>query len=90
VNTIFDRDAIPGSTQLRRYGLSLLAIVGITALGILQHVFTTTSLNLEQWGICLGIALSLVVVEELIKVFVRRRTREPVPSSVDRPAALAA
>ena len=28
VHTIFDRDAIPGSTQLRRYGLSLLAIVG--------------------------------------------------------------
>ncbi len=90
VHTIFDRDAIPGSTQLRRYGLSLLAIIGITALGILQHVFKTTSLTLEQWGICLGIALSLVIVEELLKVVVRRRTREHVPTSVDGPATMAA
>ena len=79
VHTIFDRDAVPGSAQSRRYGLSLLAIVGITAIGFLQRVFSTTSLNFEQWWICIGLASSLVVVEELIKVFVRRRTREPLP-----------
>ena len=90
VHTIFDRDAVPGPAQLRRYGLSLLAIVGITAIGFLQRVFSTTSLTFEQWWICVGLAASLVVVEELIKVFVRRRTREPSPTSVDEPAAMAA
>ena len=30
VNTIFDRDAVPAVAQLRRYGVSLLAIVAIT------------------------------------------------------------
>ena len=30
LNTIFDRDAVPGVAQLRRYGISLLAIVAIT------------------------------------------------------------
>ena len=30
LNTIFDRDALPGVAQLRRYGVSLLAIVAIT------------------------------------------------------------
>jgi P-type Ca2+ transporter type 2C len=89
VHTIFDRDAVPGSAQLRRYGLSLLAIVSITAIGFLQRVFSTTSLTFEQWWICIGLAASLLVVEELIKIFVRRRTREPVPASVDRPAAMA-
>ncbi|HEX5938166.1 MAG TPA: cation-transporting P-type ATPase [Actinomycetota bacterium] len=89
VNTIFDRDAIPGSTQLRRYGLSLLAIVAITALGILQRLFSTTSLSFEQWWICIGVAASLVVVEELIKVFIRRRSRERLPAGADRAAAVA-
>ena len=30
LDTIFDRDAIPGVAQLRRYGISLLAIIAIT------------------------------------------------------------
>ena len=34
-NTIFDRDAIPGAMQLRRYGVALLAIIAVTALGFL-------------------------------------------------------
>ena len=33
VNTIFDRSAIPGTIQLRRYGIALVAIVAVTALG---------------------------------------------------------
>jgi len=90
VHTIFDRDAVPGPAQSRRYGIALLAIVSITAIGFLQRVFSTTSLSFEQWWICIGLATSLVVVEELIKVFVRRRTREPLPASVDEPAAMAA
>jgi Ca2+-transporting ATPase len=80
VHTIFDRDAVPGSAQLRRYGISLLAIIGITALGILQRVFTTTSLTFDQWWICIGLAASLIVVEELIKVFIRRRKQPDAPT----------
>jgi hypothetical protein len=30
-------------------------------------------LSFNQWWICIGIAFSLVVVEELIKFFIRRR-----------------
>jgi len=40
-------------------------------------------LTLGQWGICLGIALSLVVVEEVIKIFIRRRTRSTAPVAQD-------
>jgi Ca2+-transporting ATPase len=75
-NTIFDRDAIPGSAQLRRYGLALVATLAITALGFLQRIFDTTSLTFGQWCTCLGIAVSIVVVEELIKL-VQRRSATP-------------
>jgi P-type Ca2+ transporter type 2C len=75
-NTIFDRDAIPGSAQLRRYGLALIATLAITALGFLQRIFDTVSLTFGQWCTCLGIAVSIVVVEELIKL-VQRRSASP-------------
>jgi Ca2+-transporting ATPase len=80
VNTIFDRSAIPGTIQLRRYGIALVAIVAVTALGFLERIFSTVSLSFSQWWICIGIAASLVFVEELIKVFVRRRARREAPS----------
>jgi P-type Ca2+ transporter type 2C len=74
-DTIFDRAAIPGPTQLRRYGIALLAIIAVTTIGFLQRIFDTTELNLAQWGICIGIAASLVVIEELIKLVLRQRDR---------------
>ena len=61
--------------QLRRYGLALLAIILITALDFLQRIFDTTALSFAQWCICIGIAASLVVVEELIKLVLRHRAQ---------------
>ena len=75
--SIFDRDAMPGPTQLRRYGVALVAIVAATAIGFLQRILVTTSLTFAQWGICIGIAASLVLVEEVIKLFLRRKERRP-------------
>ena len=89
VNTIFDRSAIPGTIQLRRYGIALLAIVAVTALGFLQRIFSTVSLSFSQWWICIGIAATLVLVEELIKVFVRRRARRGVPAGIAKAMAAA-
>ena len=76
VNTIFDRDAVPGVMQLRRYALSLIAIVLITSLDFLQRIFDTTALTFTQWCICIGIAASIVVVEEL------DQARPPAPCVV--------
>jgi Ca2+-transporting ATPase len=74
-NTIFDRDAVPGPTQLRRYGIALLAIIAATGIGFLQRILVTTSLSFAQWSTCIGIAASLVLVEEVIKLFLRRKER---------------
>jgi P-type Ca2+ transporter type 2C len=77
-NTIFSRAALPGPTQLRRYGIVVLAIIAVTTIGFLQRIFQTVELNLTQWSICIGIAASLVVIEELIKLVIRRRHRRAV------------
>ena len=42
-------------------------------LDFLGRIFDTTSLSFNQWCICAGIAVSLVVVEELIKLVLRHR-----------------
>jgi Ca2+-transporting ATPase len=73
--TIFDRSAIPGATQLRRYGIALVAIVAVTSLDILKRIFETIELNFWQWSVCVGFALSLVLVEEVIKLVIRLRER---------------
>jgi Ca2+-transporting ATPase len=91
VNTIFDRSAIPGIMQLRRYGIALLAIILVTSLDILQRIVGTTALSFNQWCICAGLAASLVVVEELIKLVLRSQAMDgPGPpgagSGVRKPA----
>jgi Ca2+-transporting ATPase len=73
VNTIFNRAAIPGAAQLRRYGFALAAIILVTWLDPLEKIFGTADLSLALWGACIGIALTLVVVEEIIKLALRRR-----------------
>jgi Ca2+-transporting ATPase len=87
LGTIFDREALPGATQLRRYGVALLAIIAVTTIGFLQRIFGTTDLNFNNWVICIGLAASLVLVEELAKVFLRRRRAadQPTPSAVPAP-----
>ncbi len=88
-NTIFDRDAIPGRVQLRRYGLSLLAIILVTTIGLLQRIVGTTELALSQWGLALGFALSLLVIEEVIKLVLRRRTAATQHEVTNAPALAA-
>jgi Ca2+-transporting ATPase len=90
VHTIFNVHTLPGPTQLRRYGLALAAIILVTEIGFLQRVFSMVELSFAQWSICVGIALSLVVVEELIKVFIRRRAREGAPAGVEPMATASA
>ena len=52
----------------------------------------TVELTFSQWSLCVGIATSLVVVEEVLKFFLRRRGAPAVDHPmeampVDTPAA---
>jgi Ca2+-transporting ATPase len=81
-HTVFDRNSIPGALQLRRYAVSILAIIAITTIDILARIFDTTALTGDQWAICLGLAASLVVVEELVKLVLRlRRPEDPAATA---------
>jgi Ca2+-transporting ATPase len=77
--------------QLRRYGVALIAIVLVTALDLLQRIFGTTSLSFTQWCICAGVAMSIVVVEELIKVVIRHQgSPDQTPPQPDLASAVVA
>jgi hypothetical protein len=68
--TIFSKDLVPGWTQLGLYGLSLLFIFLGTFL--LRVVDNTTPLTGTQWLICFGFFAGLILLEEVIKFFMRR------------------
>jgi Ca2+-transporting ATPase len=42
-------------------------------LGFLQRILGTVSLNGDQWLICIALAFALLLVDEVIKFFMRRR-----------------
>jgi Ca2+-transporting ATPase len=87
-NTIFSRAALPGATQLRRYAIALLAIIAVTTIELLKRIFETVELSFSQWSICVGLALSIVGIEESIKFVIRRRDGQSVavPAELALPA----
>jgi P-type Ca2+ transporter type 2C len=87
--SIFGSLILENPTLLKTTALSLLAIIVATELRLFQAILKTTGLSLSQWGICLGVALSIVVVAEAWKLVLRfRRQREPqaVPAAEPQPA----
>jgi Ca2+-transporting ATPase len=81
--TILDRSAVPGPLQLRRYAISILAIIAVTTIGFLQRITGTTELRFSMWCVSIAIAASLVVVEELVKLVIRRRESPRPAAPVD-------
>ena len=75
--TIFNRASLPGAPQLRLYGVTLLLALLVTEMGLLQRIFDTVELSLDQWLICLGLAAILLVYEEASKYVLRSRLKEP-------------
>ena len=58
-------------------GASFLLIIMATLLGPCQAVLKTTALDERQWLLCLGVALSIVVVSEIKKALSRRANVTP-------------
>jgi Ca2+-transporting ATPase len=71
--TAFDRDILADRAQLGLYGLALLFTLLPTVLPFLNRWLGLAELSLQQWLLCIGVALALLLIDELIKVFLRRR-----------------
>jgi Ca2+-transporting ATPase len=81
----FNREILHNRHQVLLYGLSLLLTLLPTELGFLQNHFGLTGLNMSQWLICAGFAFALLLVDEVIKIFLRSRR-----GHVERTAAVPA
>jgi Ca2+-transporting ATPase len=68
-------------------GMSVLTIVLATELGFLQNFLGMVSLTGEQWLVCIGVSLSLIVVEEVRKLLKVRTGDEPVAAALAAAAA---
>jgi Ca2+-transporting ATPase len=71
--TAFNRDVLQDRTQVLLYGMALLVAFLSTELGFLQRLLGTVSLNGNLWLTCIGLAIGLLLVDEVIKFFMRRR-----------------
>jgi Ca2+-transporting ATPase len=76
IHTMFTRNIVEDRRQLSLYGLALLLTFLVTQVRFLQRIFATTQLSLVQWLVCIGVASTLVIVDEIIKFFLRRSRRE--------------
>jgi Ca2+-transporting ATPase len=82
--TIFRRDFLTDRRQLGLYGIAIAVIVLSTELSITQRILQVVPLTGAQWMLCVGLALGLLVVEEIIKFFLRRREPRPRPDRATR------
>jgi Ca2+-transporting ATPase len=76
----FNRDIFHDRNQFLLYGLALLVVFLATELGVLQRTLGLVSLSGNQWLTCIGFAFALLLVDEVIKVFLRRRRGQDVPA----------
>lgn len=67
------RDSIPGWNQARFYLMALLLTLLATEVGFLQRALDTVSLSVNQWLVCAGVALTLLLFEEIVKFYERRK-----------------
>jgi Ca2+-transporting ATPase len=78
-DSIFSRETVSESRQLLLVGAAFLFTVLPTQLDFLANWLGLTALTGNQWLIALGLALALVLVDELVKLVMRRRI-QPVES----------
>ncbi len=71
--TAFTREILSDGNQVKLYGLALLLILLPTELDFLQRFLGLTSLSLNQWLLCAAFAIALLLIDEVIKIFLRRR-----------------
>ncbi|MCO6452576.1 MAG: cation-transporting P-type ATPase [Caldilineales bacterium] len=66
--------------QLGLYGLALLLTFIPTELGVTQRILGIVPLGRNEWLLCIGMAVALTLVYEVIKFFLRRSHKQEATS----------
>ena len=70
--SMFNMDTITDKPLMAASGLALLVIILTVTFAPLQRLLQTADMELEQWLVCIGVALVIPVVAEIRKLVVRR------------------
>ena len=84
-NSAFNRDILSDRHQLLLYGLALLLTFLPTELGFIQRSLGLTSLSVDQWLLCIVLAIALLLVDEVVKIFPAAQS-QPLRSPHRQPA----
>jgi len=93
LHSVFDLETFGDRTFVIASLASVAAIIFGTELRFFQRILDTKELTGNQWLICIGAALSIIVVSEVWKLMLRRRATAtppaaaPVPDDETAPAA---
>ncbi|MBV8560092.1 MAG: HAD-IC family P-type ATPase, partial [Acidimicrobiia bacterium] len=71
-HSVFNLDTVNDRPLMIAAGAAALVIVLESVFAPLQRLLNFAAMNLQEWLICLGVALSIVVVSELRKLLVHR------------------
>jgi P-type Ca2+ transporter type 2C len=87
LRSVFTAETFADRKLLRATGMSAIAILFGTELGIFQRILGTVSLTGKEWVACILVALSIVAASELWKVYLRSRQpqeeeKEEAPDAV--------
>jgi Ca2+-transporting ATPase len=90
LKSVFSEETFADRRMLKATGLSAVAILAGTELGIFQRILGTVSLTGKQWIACILAGLTIVVLSELRKLVLRRRAARAAAESeeVAGPVAL--
>ena len=88
-DSAFGRATLANPKFLQAIAWIVIASILITEARILQNVFGTVSLTMEQWALCLVPGVLLLLGGEILKVILRARRSQDVPAAGDA-ASLAA
>jgi Ca2+-transporting ATPase len=70
--TVFTMDTVGDRRQLQLYGIALLAVIIGVEFNIGQRILGTVSLSGQQWLTALVLAFVLILIDEVVKFFMRR------------------
>ena len=70
--SVFSLDTFADKTFNISTGVSVLTLILATVLGPFQRLLEMTPLDVQQWLICVCVALSIIVISEIRKALARR------------------